>query len=88
MSENMNQWQDWIGSCVLMHENGKCAVEVRFQCSPDDMSCPFHLTAEQKAQSEEARNKRMNELPEESQKHIAETYFKGKMPWRNADGSE
>lgn len=88
MSENMNQWQAWISSCVQMHENGKCAVEDRFKCSPEDMSCPFHLTAEQRAQSQKAWTQRMNALPEETQKHIADTYFKGKMPWREAEGSE
>lgn len=86
MSENMKDWQDWISSCVLRHENGKCAVEERYMCSPDDMSCPFHQTAEQKAQSCEAWKRRMNSIPEDAQKHIAETYYKGKMPWRDAAG--
>lgn len=83
MSENMNQWQDWIDTCVQLHKNGECAVENRFKCSPDDMSCPFHLTAEQRAHSFEAWKQRMNSISEDEQKHIAETYFKGKMPWRD-----
>ena len=88
MSENMDRWEEWISSCVQMHENGKCAVEDKFKCSPSDMTCPFHLTAEQKAAFLAAWRKRMNELPNEEQQFYADTYYKGKMPWREVEDVE
>lgn len=79
--ENMEQWESWIGSCVLMADNGLCAVETIHQCSPKNMTCPFHLTAEQKAESDSKWKERMNALPIEDQQFYAETYYGGAMPW-------
>lgn len=78
------EWQTWINSCVMMCQTGRCPVDDEYLCSPDNMDCPFHQTAEQQSQSQMIWKQRMNQLPSEEQNHIAETYFKGKMPWRDA----
>lgn len=82
---NMKAWEEWIGSCVLLHRNGKCAVLEKYRCSPKDMTCPFHKTADEMAASYAAWKKRMNELPEDTQEYIARTYHNGVMLWKQAD---
>ena len=82
---NMNEWEAWIGSCVLLDKNGNCAVKDGYKCSPSDMTCPFHKTAEQAEASEAEWKERMNSLSEEDQFFYAETYYKGKMPWKETE---
>ena len=81
-NENMEQWEAYVGSCVLLDENGVCAVEPRHMCTPKHMTCPFHLTAEQKAESDAEWRARMNALTWEEQLIYAGEYYGGKMPWK------
>lgn len=82
--ENMTEWEQWISSCVLLDKHGNCAVDEKYKCSPKDMTCPFHKTAEEKAASDACWRERMNALPPEAQACYAEKYHKGKMPWKDA----
>ena len=83
--ENMPVWEEWIGSCVLLDKYGHCAVDEKYKCSPKDMTCPFHKTAEEKAEADARWKERMNALPAIAQKFYADLYYKGQMPWKDAD---
>lgn len=83
-NENMNGWEEWIGSCALLDKHGKCAVDDKYKCSPTDMTCPFHRTAEEKVASEALWKERMNALSDDMQLYYADKYYKGKMPWKDS----
>ena len=80
---NMTGWEEWIGSCALLDKHGNCAVDEKFKCSPKDMTCPFHKTAEEKAASDMLWRERMNALTPDEQEYYADKYHKGKMPWKD-----
>lgn len=82
--ENMTGWDEWIGSCALLDKHGNCAVSETCKCSPTDMTCPFHKTAEEKAASDNRWKERMNALSDDLQQFYADKYYKGKMPWKEA----
>lgn len=81
--ENMTGWEEYIGSCVLLDKYGNCAVEEKYKCTPKDMTCPFHLTAGEKAASDARWKERMNALPAVEQQAYADTYYGGRMPWKD-----
>ena len=49
---------------------------------PGFENCPFYRTREQVDESRRKALERINTLPRLRQLHIAETYYGGKMPWK------
>ena len=84
-STSKNKWPEYLNSCVLMHENGQCAVSEKYMCSPGNMNCAFHTTLAEKKASEEKWRRRMNSLPTETQELYAQTYYGDKMPWKGQE---
>ena len=85
---SMSEWEIWIGSCITLDKNGKCAVGEKHKCSPNNMSCPFHKTKEQEDESLESWKERMNSFSEEVQQFYADLYYGGTMPWRESEIDE
>ena len=59
---------------------GNCAC-LEVNC-PGYTSCPFYKPVWKYERDTEKRYARLASLPEDQQKHIAYTYYKGMMPWR------
>ena len=64
--------------CFAMKEKGCGALE----CGcPGFDECPFYRTRAEVDASRKKANERIRRLPRETQEHISETYYFGRMPW-------
>jgi len=58
--------------------NGKCSVLNTEKCTG---KCSFYKTFEESKQDTIKVNKRLSSLDKSTQRHIADTYYKDKLPW-------
>ena len=65
--------------CFALTENNRCRILTVVKCPGS--SCSFYKTAKQAAESRRKANARLASLDKAYQKHIADTYYHGKMPW-------
>jgi len=65
--------------CFALNKNNRCKVLTVVKCPGS--SCSFNKTPEQAAESRRKANARLTSLDPVYQKHIADTYYHGKMPW-------
>ena len=61
---------DW-GRCNILNKD-------KLDCD----KCSFHITPEQIKQGQAKTYVRLAGLPKYRQRHIADTYYRGDMPWR------
>ena len=61
--------------------NGKCVALTSEQCA-GDAACPFYKPIWKHAQDVARANQRLNALPMDEQRAIAEKYHGGEMPWK------
>lgn len=71
--------------CFALNKNNYCQVLsiVKCPCS----SCSFFKTPEQAAESRRKANDRLASLDQVYQKHIADTYYHGRIPWLEGGAS-
>jgi len=72
-----------MSECISFNiENGRfmCIATTNETC--DGVECTFHRTAKAQRASLGQAHARLRSLPEEAQVSIADTYYDGKMPWR------
>jgi len=67
--------------CFAHRRNGKCVALTSEQCAGYAV-CPFYKPIWKYAQDEDRANQRLNALPVERQREIAEQYYEGDMPWK------
>lgn len=65
--------------CFALSSNNRCRILTVLKCPGS--SCIFFKTREQAEESHRKANARLASLDKEYQKHIADTYYHGKMPW-------
>lgn len=75
--------EQWKASCVHC-KDGKCVTLIDSPCAAGKTQCSFHLTAEQKAESEKKWRDRMCSLSTHEQQYYADKYYKGKPVWNGA----
>ena len=59
-------------------DNGCEALLNNSGCGPD---CPFRKSVTEHEAARLKADQRLASLPQERQRHIADTYYKGKRPW-------
>ncbi len=65
--------------CFALSKNNRCRILTVYECTGTD--CPFYKTPEQATESRRKVNARLAGLDKAYQEHIADTYYRGKMPW-------
>ena len=71
--------------CFALSENNHCRILTVVKCPGS--TCSFYKTPEQAEESCRKANARLASLDKVYQKHIADTYYHGKMPWlKDGDG--
>lgn len=65
--------------CFALNEYNHCQVLTVVKCPGS--RCSFYKTPEQAEESRRKANARLASLEEEHQRHIADKYYRGKMPW-------
>jgi len=65
--------------CFALNGYNQCKVLTVIKCP--GISCSFFNTPEQAIESRRKANARLASLDQKYQKHIADTYYHGKMPW-------
>ena len=67
--------------CFAHRRNGKCAALTCEQCAGYAV-CSFYKPIWKQAQDVARVNQRLNRLPIQKQRAIAEKYHNGEMPWK------
>ena len=67
--------------CFAHRRNGKCMALTSEQCAGYAV-CLFYKPIWKHAQDVARANQRLNALPAERQREIAEQYYEGDMPWK------
>lgn len=75
--------EQWKASCVHC-KDGKCTILQDSPCSAGILRCSFHLTQEQKTESEKNWQERIRSLSLHEQQYYADKYYKGKLVWNGA----
>lgn len=78
-----NCLEQWKASCVHC-KDGKCVILIDSPCAAGKTQCSFHLTAEQKAESEKKWRDCMCAMSPNEQQYYADKYYKGKLVWNGA----
>jgi hypothetical protein len=65
--------------CFGLNKYNQCQVLTVVNCP--GISCSFYKTPEQAEESRRKANARLASLDKAYQKFIADTYYRGKMPW-------
>lgn len=65
--------------CFALSNQNRCTVLTVAKCPGS--SCPFFKTPEQAMESKRKAYARLASLDKAHQKHIADTYYHGNMPW-------
>jgi len=73
--------------CFALGGHNRCRILTVYECPGSD--CAFFKTPEQAAEARRKANARLASLDKDYQKHIADTYYRGKMPWlQGGDGND
>lgn len=65
--------------CFALKGQNRCKILTVTKCTGS--SCPFFKTREHALESYNKANARLASLDKTHQRHIADTYYRGKMPW-------
>lgn len=67
--------------CAALRDDGECGA-LSFERCQGYKRCSFYRTNSEQALSNIEGNERLNALPDEQQREIADKYYSGKMPWK------
>lgn len=69
-----------LPDCIYLTEHCRCRILRVRECMGN--ACSFCRSQSKAMDSKRKWNKRMNDMDQQQQLHIAATYFGGKMPWK------
>ena len=76
-----------MDKCFALKNNMYCKILIVEKCLGYS-NCSFFKTKEQAEESIKKANARLASLDKLQQKHIADTYYQGKMPWLKGGDSK